>query len=225
MWRGFWHTKHLVKRRSNAPALLIAASNLLAKAKGCAALSNGGTLCSRQSPRAPSAIADTSLRTDRSWHSISERRNPFVGLAGRQTRQTSLPDCVATIAPAAVSATPGLQAVDTLVKRCITAVERRTPYKGAIPCSICGARSIQDGRDDDGRRHYDETEHDCLLRPRSYRGETVSEDIPTPANRILGEVFSWTLGQRDGLLIQPKIADHADSGSRTVSPRQTLAPA
>src|SRR5215472_15726065 len=102
----------------------------------------------------------------------------------RRSRNASLPDCVATITPATVSATTGLQAVDTLVKRCITAVERRTPYIGAIPCSICRARSIRDGRDDDGRRHCDETEHDCLLRPKSYRGKTVSEDIPTPANRI-----------------------------------------
>src|SRR5215472_14182578 len=85
----------------------------------------------------------------------------------RRSRNASLPDCVATITPATVSATSGLQAVDSLVKRCITAVERRTPYVDAIPCSICGALSIQDGRDDDGRRHYDETEHDCLLRPRA----------------------------------------------------------
>ena len=58
--------------------------------------------------------------------------------------------------------TPGAHAVDTLVNRCKTAVERCAPYSGAIPCSICGVRSVQDGREDDGRRHYDETEHDFL---------------------------------------------------------------
>jgi hypothetical protein len=75
----------------------------------------------------------------------------------------------------AMSATFGLYAVDTFGKRCVTAVERRAaPYLLAPPCSICGARSVQDGPDDDGRRQYDETEHDCPSRPRSYRGKSAS---------------------------------------------------
>ena len=59
--------------------------------------------------------------------------------------------CVATLGRTTMSGrTSGRHAVDTLVDRCITAVERCAPYPGAIPCSICGSRSVQDGRDDDG---------------------------------------------------------------------------
>src|SRR5215467_15365053 len=66
----------------------------------------------------------------------------------------------------ATSATPGMQSADTCVMRCKTAIGRCSAlYLGAPDCRICGARSVEGSRDDDGRRQDDETEHVCLPRP------------------------------------------------------------
>ena len=89
--------------------------------------------------------------------------------------------CVATLGRTTMSGrTSGRHAVDTLVDRCITAVERCAPYPGAIPCSICGARGVESSRDDDGRRQDEETKHDCLPRPRTTEGVLTQALLARP---------------------------------------------
>jgi hypothetical protein len=95
-----------------------------------------------------------------------------------------LPHCVATIASTTPSATSGDLALATCVKSCKTAVERSAPQLGAIPCSICGTRSVERSRDDDGRRQDDETKHHCLSR----------RILGTPLNQT--RKLTATFGQR-----------------------------
>jgi hypothetical protein len=129
------------------------------------------------------------IRASRRWSSRTfspsiymRARKTVVLTATFGTRPYRITSATPLLHFVATSATSSMQSANTCVVRCKTAVGRCSAlYRGAPPCSICGARSVQDGGDDDGRRQYDETEHDCLPRPRSYRGKSVSV---TQASRL-----------------------------------------